>query len=63
MKGCTTIPKARTSPLECLVLYPGHTFWGFYLSTEMQSVYSTAPADWAINLNEDQLIYLVDILN
>ena len=28
--------------------YPGHLFvgWGSYLSAEMQSVYSAAPADW-----------------
>ena len=26
----------------------GHSLWGVYLSAEVQSVYSTAPADWAI---------------
>ena len=38
-----------TSPSDCLVSYPGH--WleeGSYPSAEMKSVYSTAPADWAI---------------
>ena len=37
-----------TSPSDCLVSYPGHTLgWGSYPSVEVQSVYSTAPADWA----------------
>ena len=35
-----------TSPSDCLVSYPGHSFG--VGSAEMQSVYSTAPADWAI---------------
>ena len=36
------------SPLDCLVSYPGQSFSrGSYPSTEVQSVYSTAPADWA----------------
>ena len=35
-----------TLPSHCLVSYPGHLLWdGFFLSAEMQSVYSTAPAD------------------
>ena len=33
---------------DCLVSYSGHSFGkGFYPSAEVQSVYSTAPADWA----------------
>ena len=40
----------RTSPSDCLVLYPGHWLGGgSFPSAEMQSVYSTAPANWAIN--------------
>ena len=35
-----------TSPSDSLVSYPGHSLWGSYSSVEMQSVYSTAPADW-----------------
>ena len=31
-----------TSPSNCLVSYPGHSLEGV-----LQSVYSTAPADWA----------------
>ena len=40
-----------TSPLDCLVLYPGHSLvgGGSYTSAEVESVYSTAPAKWAIN--------------
>ena len=37
-----------TLPLDCLVSYPGHSWsGGSYSSAEKQSVYSTAPADWA----------------
>ena len=37
-----------TSPSDCLVSYPGHSLDGrSYSSAEKQSVYSTAPADWA----------------
>ena len=38
---------ARTSPSDCLVSYPGHSLGGSYPSAKVQSVYSTAPADWA----------------
>ena len=39
---------AGTSPSDCLVSYPGHLLGGgSYPSAEKQSVYSTAPADWA----------------
>ena len=34
-----------TSPSDCFVSYPGHSLGGSYPSAEMQSVYSTAPAD------------------
>ena len=40
---------AGTSPSDCLVSYPGHSLGGSYPSAEVQSVYSTAPADWAIH--------------
>ena len=35
------------SSSDCLVSYPGQTLEESYPSEEMQSVYSTAPADWA----------------
>ena len=35
------------SPLDGFVSYAGHSLWRPYLSAEMQSVYSTAPIDWA----------------
>ena len=41
------------SPSDCLVSYPGHLLCvcvcgGSYSSAEMQLLYSTAPANWAI---------------
>ena len=37
-----------TSPSDCLVLYQDtRCGWGSYPSAERQSVYSTAPSDWA----------------
>ena len=35
-----------TSPSDRFVTYPGYSLGGSYPSAEMQSVYSTAPADW-----------------
>ena len=35
------------SPSDCSVLYPGHFLGELYLSAEMQSVYSTTPANCA----------------
>ena len=49
-EGVVHIPqssKAGTSPLDCLVSYPGHSSRGSYPFAEMQVVYSTAPADRA----------------
>ena len=34
-------------PSDYFVSYPVHSFEESYPSTEMQSVYSAAPADWA----------------
>ena len=44
---------AGTSPSDYLVTYPGHSLGGggSYPSAEVQSVYSTAPADWARELS------------
>ena len=51
-EGVFCIPQSssitRASLSDCLVSYTGHSMVEFYPSAEMQSVYSTAPADWAI---------------
>ena len=50
-EGALNIPQSfrisGTLPSDCLVSYPGHLLRESYHTTEMQSVYSTAPADWA----------------
>ena len=55
-EGILRIPQSSsitgTSPSDCLVLYPGHSLGESYPSAEMQSVYSTAPADWTRNFLE-----------
>ena len=53
-EGVLRIPQststAGTSSSDCLVSYLGHSLEeGSYPSAEAQSVYSTAPADWAIH--------------
>ena len=56
MKGCSAFPKAPTSGTslsDCLVSYPGHSLRRSYPSAEVQSVYSTAPADWVIVLDRN----------
>ena len=49
MKGYSAFPKAPAllEPQHCLVSYTGHSLGGSYPSAEKQSVYSTAPTDWA----------------
>ena len=51
-EGVLRIPQGPsitgTSPSDCLVSYPGRSLEGSYPSAEVQSVYSTAPADWAM---------------
>ena len=37
----------RTSLSDCLVSYPGHMLWGFYLFAEMYLMYFTDPATLA----------------
>ena len=37
----------EASQLNCLLLSPGHSLGESYPSSEMYSVYSTTPADWA----------------
>ena len=50
-EGVLRIPQSSSitgiSPSDCLVSYSGHLWRESYLSAEMQSVYPTAPADWA----------------
>ena len=51
-EGVLCIPPSssitKTSPSDCFMSYPGHSFGGgSYPSAEKQSVYSTAPANWA----------------
>ena len=51
-EGVFHIPQSSriygASPSHCLVSNPRHLLEGSYPSAEMQSVYSTAPANWAI---------------
>ena len=50
MKGYSAFLKAPPllEPLRLFNVISGHSFvWRSYASSEMQSVYSTAPADWA----------------
>ena len=52
-EGILRIPQSsmtRASQPDCLVSYTGHSLQGFYPSAEMQSVYSTTPADWAMRI-------------
>ena len=49
-EGVFCIPQSSSiieaSPSDCFVSYPGLSKRMPYPSAEMQSVYSTAPADW-----------------
>ena len=36
-----------TSPSDCLMSYPGHALGVSYPSAKVQSLFSTAQADWA----------------
>ena len=51
-EGVLRIPKnskIRASPSDGFVSYTGHLPWGLsYPSAEMQSVFSTAPTNWAL---------------
>ena len=52
MKENAKLPRTGTSPSNCLVLYPGQLLEeGTYTTAEMQSVYCTAPDDWAIYIH------------
>ena len=48
----------ETSPSDCLVLGPGLYWGGSYTSAEVQSVYSTAPAELAIVFDRNKWSYL-----
>ena len=49
-EGVLHIPESSSytgaSPSDCFMSYPGQSLQESYLSEEMQSVYSTAPANW-----------------
>ena len=51
-EGILRIPQSSSitevSPSDCLVSYTGHSLEGSYPCVEIQSVYSTATANWAI---------------
>ena len=51
-KGVLCIPQNSSitgaSPSDCLVSYLGHSLEESYPSAEMETVYSTVPANWAI---------------
>ena len=65
-EGVLRIPQSSsftgTSPSDCLVSYPGHSLVGSYSSAEVQLVYSTAPADWAIHRVECKNSFISDNL-
>ena len=52
IKGVLYIPYnssiTGTSLSDCFVSYTGHTWGGSFHSAEVQSMYSTTPANWAI---------------
>ena len=53
-EGVLCIPQSPsitgTSPSDCLVSYPAHSWGGAYPSAEVQSVYSMPPADRATEI-------------
>ena len=52
MKGCNAFPKAQASlepHSQIIVSYLGHLLGESYPALEVQSVYSTALANWAIS--------------
>ena len=62
-EGVLCIPQSYiisgTSPFDSLVSYSGNSLvGGCYSSTEKQSVYSTAPVNWATNNRELRDIYI-----
>ena len=64
-EGVLCIPQSRsiavTSPSDCLVSYPGHSLEEGVLSpAEVQLVYSTAPANWAIHRVKCQNNFISD---
>ena len=55
IKRYPALPKAQA--LDCLVSYSRHSLEESYSSAKMQSVYSTAPVDWAILLLNRIIIF------
>ena len=58
MKGYTIFPETPYS--DCLVSYLGHSLGGSYPFAEMESVYSTAPADWTEAFSKTLLLVAND---
>ena len=52
-----------TSQLDCLVSYPGHSLGGIYPSAEMQLLYSTSPAEWAMAYFHSRTVFHALTLN
>ena len=52
----------RTSTTDCLASYQEHSLRKSYLSAEVQLVYSTAPANWAIQLSDFKDCYVILII-
>ena len=63
-EGVLRIPQssstAGTSPSDCFVSLSGYSSGDSYPSAEKQSVYSTAPADWAIHRVKCQNNFILD---
>ena len=62
MKEYSALPQGSSitgnSSSDCLVSYQDIRWSGSYSSAEMQSMYSTAPADWATEYVVFQKIYI-----
>ena len=62
-EGVLCIPQSSSitgaSSSDCLVSYIGHSLGESYLSVEIQSVYSTASANWATHLFVCVYIYIL----
>ena len=53
--------RTGASPTDCLVSYLGYMWRESYLSVEMQSMYSTAPADWARIMKNIKICFILFI--
>ena len=65
MNGCSAFPKAIALlelPHQIVQCHIQDTHWFFYPSAEMQSVYSTAPADWATTFSFSKCLCAITLL-